>query len=264
MKISVVTATWNCRSTVGDTLTSVAGQTYADVEHVFVDGASSDGTVDFLREKMRPGSVLISESDLGIYDALNKGIGLAKGDVIGFLHADDVFASKEVLQDVATAFRDPDVDIVYGDLNYVDKLDLSIVLRRWVAGPFSQVKLQRGWMPPHPTVYVRREVYAAIGGFSLAYRIGADYEFLIRLLSGNCFKVHYIPKTMVLMRSGGVSNKDAAAIIRKTIEDWRTLRSSGQGHVGAARCLLLKNLSKVSQLRPSGFWRRASRRRGEV
>ena len=155
MKISVITATWNCAATLGDCLVAVKRQTHTDREHVVIDGASSDGTLELLQARRDQLAVLVSEPDRGIYDALNKGIARASGDVVGFLHADDVYAGPDVLAHVAQAFADPTVCAVYGDLQYVRKDNLNQVVRHWQSSPFTRARLQRGWMPPHPTLYVR-------------------------------------------------------------------------------------------------------------
>ncbi len=175
VKISVVTATWNCVSTIADCLHSVASQSYRAHEHVVIDGASSDGTLALLQASRDQLAVLLSEPDRGIYDALNQGIERATGDVVGFLHADDVYAHADVLAHIAAAFdADPDLCAVYGDLQYVRKNDTDVVVRHWKSTPFTAGRLAWGWMPPHPTLYVRREWYTRIGGLDTRYRIGVE------------------------------------------------------------------------------------------
>lgn len=244
VKISVVTATWNCAETVGDCLASVAAQTYMNREHVVIDGASTDETLEVLQAHKAQLSVLVSEKDKGIYDALNKGISRSTGDVVGFLHADDIYGSPDVLAKIAAAFSDPTVCAVYGDLLYVRKDDVGQVVRHWVSSPFSLQRLKWGWMPAHPTLYVRREWYSHIGGFDPRYRISADYFSILSLFSLPGFKAVYLPNVFVKMRLGGASNKSLKNIIRKTREDWDALRRSGVGGVGA---LAWKNLSKIGQ-----------------
>lgn len=244
MKITVVTATYNCASTIGDCLRSVAGQTHSDIEHIVVDGASTDGTVDLLHQRATQLSRIISEPDKGIYDALNKGVAQASGDVVGFLHADDLYADQRVLEDVAIAFQNPDVDAVYGDLTYVQKADTEKVVRYWRSSPFMRSSLARGWMPPHPTLYLRRGVYERFGGFDLSYRIAADYDFMLRVLGAINGKVIYLPRVLVTMRLGGESNRSIRNIIRKSAEDLRALRSN---RVGGLASLMLKNGSKLVQ-----------------
>jgi glycosyltransferase involved in cell wall biosynthesis len=244
IKISVITATWNCAGTVSECLASVAAQSWSPVEHVVIDGASRDDTLALLKQRRDQLAVLVSEPDRGIYDALNKGIARATGEVIGFLHADDVFAAPDVLAQVAKAFADPSVSAVYGDLQYVRESDVTRVVRHWRSGPFSERKLAWGWMPPHPTLYVRREWYERIGGFDTGYRIAADYFSVLRLFSQPGFKAAYLPRVLVKMRLGGESNRSLKNILRKSREDYHALRRTGVGGVGA---LAWKNLSKITQ-----------------
>jgi glycosyltransferase involved in cell wall biosynthesis len=232
---------------VVDCLQSVAGQSWPHREHVVVDGASTDGTVALLEARRSSLAVLKSEPDRGIYDALNKGIALATGDIVGFLHADDLYAHPDVLAHVAAAFDDPAVCAAYGDLQYVRRDDTSRVVRHWQSGPASASKLAWGWMPPHPTLYVRREWYARIGGFDTSYRIAADYLSILKFFSHPEFKAAYLPEVLVTMRLGGASNKSVKAIVRKSREDWRALRSTGVGALGGVGALVWKNLSKVRQ-----------------
>jgi len=244
LKISVVTATWNCVETVTDCLASVSNQTWPTIEHIVIDGASKDGTVETLEQKRQQLAILISEPDKGIYDALNKGIACATGDVVGFLHADDIYGSPDTLAQVAELFSDSTVDAVYGDLEYVRKSDTSEVVRYWQSCPFTPKHLTRGWMPPHPTLYVRREWYDRIDGFDTNYRIAADYFSILSLFSKPGFNAVYLPKVLVKMRLGGASNRSLSNIIQKSREDYDALRRSG---VGGLSALIWKNLSKVSQ-----------------
>lgn len=242
--ISVITATYNCRHTLEGCLASAQSQSGVSLDHVVVDGASGDGTRELLETRRADFGAFVSEPDDGIYDALNKGIGLARGDVVGFLHADDLFADAQVLSRIATVFADPAVQAVYGDLCYVQQEDPSRVARYWRAGPFSRQKLARGWMPPHPTLYLRRQCYEEFGGFDTAYRIAADYDFMLRVLTRLQGKVVYLPEVLVHMRVGGVSNRSLRNILRKSSEDYRALRANGVGGLGA---LAWKNVSKVPQ-----------------
>ena len=244
LKISVITAVFNNRGTIAGALDSVLEQTHKNSELVVIDGGSTDGTVEVLARYADRLGVLVSEPDQGIYDALNKGIQRAHGDVVGFLHSDDVFGSNDVLSKVAEAFEDSSVGAVYGDLVYVKRDDLSSVLRYWRAGPFSRARLSRGWMPPHPTLYVRREVYERLGGFDTRYRIAADYDHLLRIFSDPALNPRYIPEILVRMRVGGASNRSLRNIIRKSREDLEALRSNEVGGIGA---LAWKNISKIGQ-----------------
>ena len=244
VKITVVTATYNCVSTIRDCLRSVAEQRHPYIEHVVVDGVSTDGTIEILHQQVSQIDRIISEPDKGIYDALNKGVAHASGEVVGFLHADDVFADAGVLEDIAAAFQNPDVDAVYGDLTYVQKANTDQVVRYWRSSPFQRSTLARGWMPPHPTLYLRRRLYEEFGGFDLSYRIAADYDFMLRVLGKVEGEVVYLPRVLVKMRVGGASNRSIRSIMRKSAEDLRALRSNKVGGLGS---LLLKNGSKIVQ-----------------
>lgn len=212
-----------------------------------IDGASRDGTAELLEGKRSQLAVLVSEPDKGIYDALNKGIARSSGDVVGFLHADDLYAHPGVLADVAQAFSDPTVCAVYGDLQYVKQQDPSQVVRHWRSAPFSARRLAWGWMPPHPTLYVRREWYERIGGFDTRYRIAADYFSILQLFSQQEFKAVYLSQVMTKMRLGGESNRSIKNMIRKSTEDFDALRRSGFGPVQGLAALASKNLSKIGQ-----------------
>jgi glycosyltransferase involved in cell wall biosynthesis len=245
--ISIVTATWNCAKTLPDCLASVARQNYVNWEHVIVDNASTDGTIHVINQHIDQIATFKSERDKGIYDALNKGIRLSIGDVVGFLHADDLYASDDVLFKIAQAFEDPDVCAVYGDLEYVSQQDTSKVIRRWQSKPFNQRDLGWGWMPAHPTLYVRRDWYSKISGFDISYRIAADYLSILKLFTQPDFNTVYIPDVLVKMRLGGASNKSVKAIVNKSKEDWRALRSCNLSLLGALRAIAWKNLSKLRQ-----------------
>jgi len=244
MKISVITAVYNARETIVDAIESVLVQDYGDVELVVIDGASTDGTTELLETFRDRINVFVSEPDKGIYDALNKGIRHATGDVVGFLHADDLFADDAVLSRVAAAFADGAADAAYGDLVYVSKAEPDKVIRYWQSGAYSVAKLKHGWMPPHPTFYVRRSVYEQHGSFDTSFRIAADYDCMLRFLGRAEVKATYIPSVMVKMRLGGESNRSVSNIIRKSKEDYRALKGNGVGGVWA---LDWKNLSKLPQ-----------------
>jgi glycosyltransferase involved in cell wall biosynthesis len=245
--ISIVTATWNCANTLPDCLASVARQKYTNCEHIIIDGVSTDGTIDVINKHIDQIATFKTEPDKGIYDALNKGIQLATGDVVGFLHADDLYSSDHTLAKIAKAFENPKVCAVYGDLEYVSQGDTSKVIRRWQSRQFKQGDLSWGWMPAHPTLYVRRDWYSKIGGFDISYRIAADYLSILKLFTQPAFKTEYIPEVLVTMRLGGASNKSIKAILNKTKEDWRALRSCHFSVPSALRAITWKNFSKLSQ-----------------
>lgn len=243
VSISLITITLNCRDVIGDCLDSVVKQQGETFEHIVVDGVSTDGTLDIVR-RFGHLSEVISEPDDGIYDALNKGVRHVTGDVVGFLHSDDLMAHADVLTQIKEGFKDPEVDAVYGDLTYVDAVDTDRVIRLWRAGEFHPGCLRRGWMPPHPTLYVRRHWFERLGGFDTRYRIAGDYDFILRLFSQPDFKAVYLPGVMVKMRQGGSSNESLRQIILKTREDYAALRRSG---VGGFMSLFSKNFRKVHQ-----------------
>jgi glycosyltransferase len=204
ISITIITATFNSASTLRSCLDSVSAQ-HASVEHLIIDGGSKDKTISIANTYSHI-SKLISEPDKGVYDAMNKGIALATGDIIGILNSDDFYASSDVLSWVAKTFKDPSIDCCYGDLLYVDATDTARITRSWKSGEFNHRNFYWGWMPPHPTFFVRREVYEKYGMFSLNLGSAADYELMLRFLLKHKISAAYIPKVLVKMRSGGVSN----------------------------------------------------------
>ena len=246
VKISIITATWNSIDTISDCLESINTQTYDLIEHIIIDGGSVDGTLIEIGNKS-PKSKVVSEKDDGIYDALNKGIKLASGEVIGFLHSDDVFSSNNVVSIIASAFENTDICAVYGDLIYVKKSDSSIVVRKWKGSKFSKIKLYLGWMPAHPTLYVRKEWYSKIGLFGTDFSISGDYDSVLKLFSNPDFITLYIPTNFVSMRLGGVSNKFGIQILRKMNEDYRAVLNSGIRPVWAFCIIISKNVRKIPQ-----------------
>ncbi|MEI6456021.1 MAG: glycosyltransferase family 2 protein [bacterium] len=247
MKISVITITYNSEKTLRDTIESVLGQSYPDIEYIVVDGKSKDGTCDIVRSYGDRITKFVSEKDNGLYDALNKGIGLATGDVVGFLHSDDIYASAETVKLIAEAFNRFGVDAVYGDLVYVDQHDTGKIIRFWRSGKFHRSRALAGWMPPHPTFYVKREVYEKYGRFNTTFRIAADYESILRFLVRFRISTFYIPLILVRMRVGGESNKSIRNVIRKSMEDIRAMHTNGLITVAA---LFNKNASKFKQFMP--------------
>lgn len=245
LRLSIVSAVKNCRDTVHDTLHSVGMQSYPQVEHVVVDGLSTDDTFSIAKREARVGSVLLSEPDSGVYAAFNRGVLAATGNVIGFLNGDDVYADHDVLARVAACLEATDCDGLYGDLLYVSRRDPGLVVREWSAGHYDGHALRRGWMPPHPTVFLRREVFQRIGLFDESYRISGDYEFLLRALLPDTVRLHYLPGILVRMRAGGMSNWPPGNLLRKWGEDLRAMRAHG---LDARRTLLRKNVRKLPQL----------------
>jgi len=244
MKISIITVVWNNKETIKDAIDSVLSQTYKDIEYIVVDGASSDGTVEIVQGYGDKISIFVSERDEGIYDGLNKGISLATGDFVAFMHSDDLYADESVVENIMKVLeRDASLDGVYGDLIYTPKHDTSKVLRYWKSKDFDISLLKQGWMPAHPTLILKKEVYEKYGNFDLGFKIAGDYDFMLRVLSAG-IKVKYIPQVLYKMRVGGESNKSLKNIIRKSSEDLLALKNNG---VGGVFTLLIKNFSKVGQ-----------------
>ena len=242
MKISIITVAYNSAATIGDTMRSVAMQTHPDIEHIVIDGGSTDDTAAVVRKLGPHVSRLVSERDEGIYDAMNKGLRLATGDFVGFLNADDMLATPDVVAEIAAAAAGTEVDAVCGDLVYVDKDRPGEVVRYWRCGEFSPSRLRYGWMPPHPTLYVRRSRLAEHGQFDLRLRLAADYDFILRYLGRPGVRMAYLPRLLVKMRTGGASNRSLAALLRKSREDLFALQKNGVGGVLTVLCKILRKL----------------------
>jgi len=242
-KISIITICWNSADHIVSALRSVLQQTYENFEYIIQDGCSTDGTLDIVARHADPRMRVFSEPDAGIYDALNKAISKATGDIIGIVHADDFLASPTVLEKVAQVMADPSVDGVYGDLEYVLPDNPDSVIRYWRAGEYTPKLLKRGWMPPHPTLYLRREVYEQWGAFDTSYAISGDYEAILRWLVRGKIRLHYIPEVLVKMRLGGTSNR-LRNLWRKDVESLRAMRHHG---VGGLPTLAMKYLRKLDQ-----------------
>jgi glycosyltransferase len=244
MKVSIITATYNSSQTIVDTLKSLNSQTYKDIEHIIIDGQSKDNTLSLVEQYSSKVNTVISEPDKGIYDALNKGVLAATGDVVGFLHSDDLFAHSNVVRDIVLQLQSSNCDALYGDLQYVSKDNTDSVIRLWKSGEYTKNKLKNGWMPPHPTFYMKRDLYNKIGLFDLSFSIAADYDFMLRYLSSNNSRVTYLQKVIIKMRVGGASNRTLMNIIQKTKEDIRALKNNNLYWPWA---LLIKNISKIPQ-----------------
>ena len=228
MKVSIITVCFNSEKTICETIDSISSQSYSDIEHVVVDGGSSDQTASLVKTKIRSGDIFISEPDDGLYDAMNKGIDLANGEIVGILNSDDFYESEDVISSVVEAFSEnPDVDILFGDVVFVSPEDLSRVIRYYGARHFRPWKLRFGWMPPHPATFVRRSAYERVGGYRLDMRIAADYDMFVRWLLIAHLKWKYLDKVLVRMRAGGVSTSGFKSSIRLNREIVRACRDSG-------------------------------------
>lgn len=247
MRITLITATFNSASSIKTCLDSVVLQNYNDLEYLIIDGKSSDATLKIIKvyQKKFPFIKLISEKDFGIYDALNKGVQLASGDVIGFVHSDDFLEFNDIINDIVSMTKSENLDGVYGDLQYVDKSNTQEIIRSWKSCDFKPRLLKQGWMPPHPTLFLKREVYEKHGLFDLSYRISADYDFLLRIFKDPELKFGYLPKVITKMRVGGVSNQSLKNIIKKSKEDYRAIRIN---NIGNFLTLVRKNFTKIKQL----------------
>ncbi|MDB4026800.1 glycosyltransferase [Candidatus Thioglobus sp.] len=225
MKVSIITVVWNNKETIKDSINSVLNQTYADIEYIVVDGSSSDGTVDIVKGYVNKISHFISEPDEGIYDALNKGIELASGDVIGILHSDDLFSDRFVVSDMMERMAVENAEIAFSDMVIVDN-SMTKVLRYYMASYFSPWMFKIGWMPPHPTCFIKKSLFDEFGMYSLDYKVAGDFDFLVRIFYARDISWTYLDRVTVKMRQGGVSNIGFSSkkIIAKEIN--QSLRSN--------------------------------------
>ena len=244
MKISIITATFNNEETIADTLYAVNSQTYKNIEHIIIDGKSSDNTLKIIEEQKNDNLIIISEKDNGIYDALNKGIKQASGEIIGFLHADDIYADNDAIKYIVEKFNSEKSDSVYADLQYISKKNPNKIIRNWLSGEFDFKNLKKGWMPPHPTFFVKKEIYNSLGVFNTDYKIAADYDLMMRFLGKHKISTAYLPHILVKMRVGGESNKSLKNIIKKMREDYRVMKNN---NIGGIFTLIRKNTSKIKQ-----------------
>jgi len=246
MKISIITVVYNNAATIKDAIESVLNQTYNNIEYIVVDGASTDGTVEIVQSYRNKIDKFISEKDKGLYDAMNKGIGLATGDIVGILNSDDFYKSNDILEIVANEFMSKDIDCLYGDLEYVDANNTEKIVRYWKSKPFEDGLFQKGWHPAHPTFFIKRKYYEKYDVFNLDFKISADYEIMLRFLERYKLKSSYIHKTFVKMRVGGESNRSLSNILKANLESYKAWKVNGL-YINPFM-FLLKPLSKVLQL----------------
>jgi len=251
MKISIITAVLNNQGFIEQSILSVLNQTYPNIEYIVIDGKSNDGTERVIQKHSTRISKIISEADNGIYEALNKGIAAATGDVVGFLHSDDIYAEKEVLENVATVFQnDESLDSCYGNALCVKRNDLSHMVRYWKSSPYDYDRIKHGWMPPHVAFFVRKRVYDKYGTFDTDYKICGDYELILRFLYRYRISTRYISSDIVRMRMGGASTRSLKAILRKNWEGYKACKSYGLGF----STIVMKNLIKIQQLFNKGVF----------
>jgi glycosyltransferase involved in cell wall biosynthesis len=245
MKISIITIAYNSASTIEDTIRSVVSQNYTNKEYVIVDGLSKDDTKEIISRYAEHIPVFVSEKDKGIYDAMNKGVRLATGDIIGILNSDDFYADENVLSEVASIFEKTGCDGLYADLVYVNRHLSDKVIRTWVAGEYHHGKFLKGWMPPHPTFFVKREFYEKYGTYSLELKSASDYELMLRFIHKHQIKMAYLPRTIIKMRAGGQSNVTLMNRIKANMEDRLAWKMNGLHP--SLFTLTRKPLSKVFQ-----------------
>ncbi len=252
-RISIITAVYNRASTIASAIETVLSQQDVDIEYIIVDGNSTDGTRDVVLQYQDRIAKYICESDSGIYDALNKGIRASTGDIVGFLHADDLLAGPHVIRQVADVFKDSTIEAAYGDLTYVTADRPEHIVRYWKSKAFRLNRFRWGWMPPHPTVYLRREKYLELGGYRDDFQISADYELLVRMMFKHRLKTAYIEDVLVKMRLGGKSNASMGNRLLANRED--SLAWTVNGLYPPIGLQLLKPLRKLRQ-----YWTRPPRK----
>ena len=251
MKISIITVSFNSKNTIANTISSVFSQDYDNIEYIIIDGASKDGTVNIIEEFSNIYNFkYISEPDNGIYDAMNKGLSFATGDIVGFLNSDDFFSNERIISTVAKIMQNHFVDACYGDLIYVDKVHAKKIIRFWKSKSYSPGLCLSGWMPAHPTFYLRKSIYDTFGYYDTNYKLQSDFEMMIRLFEIKKITSVYIPIVMVCMRIGGASNARLSNIIKGNIEAIESCRK--HGFKAGYLFVIKKFLSRIPQffLRP--------------
>lgn len=254
MKVSIITSCFNREATIRDAIESVCAQTYPDIEYIVIDGASKDGSLRVIKEYSERISHLVSEPDKGMYEGLNKGLKLATGDIIGLVHSDDFLYSKDSIAHIVQKFEETNADLVYGNGLFVDFNDTRKVVRNWISGTYSKAKMKRGWLPLHPTVYIRKECIDKLGMYDESFKIAADSDFLVRYMYEGNLKIAYLDEYIVRMRMGGLST-DSEKMKQKWAEDLRMYRSHG---FSPYLTLGMKILSKIPQFISAKFMKKES------
>lgn len=244
-KVTIITVCYNSAKTIEDTIQSVINQTYDHIEYIIVDGLSTDNTLEIINKYKDKIAKIVSEKDAGLYDAINKGIDLATGDIIANLNSDDFYIDNNVIADVVAKMEGEKSDTLYADLYYVDAVDTNKVTRNWVSGEYKKGMFFKGWMPPHPTFFVRKSVYDNYGKFNLELKSAADYEIMLRFIHKHECSISYFPRVVVRMRVGGVSNVSLINRLKANREDKRAWEMNGLKP--KPYTLIFKPLSKVLQ-----------------
>ena len=245
VKISIITICKNSASTIESTIKSVINQSDQSFEYIIVDGCSNDSTLEIIEQYKSKVDKFVSEPDSGLYDAMNKGIELAEGEIIGFINSDDYYVNEKVIENIRHSFIDSGADSVYGDIQYVDKDNPDKVIRNWVAGKYNIKKFFFGWMPPHPSFFVKSQIYKKFGKFNLRLRFSADYELMLRFLLKHRISAYYFPQCVIKMRIGGQNNKSLKNRLKANYEDrlaWKINKLKG-GFLASA----MKPVSKIHQ-----------------
>ncbi|MEZ4938555.1 MAG: glycosyltransferase family 2 protein [Crocinitomicaceae bacterium] len=245
MKISIITIAYNSEETIEDTIKSVIDQDYSEIEYIIIDGGSKDGTLDIVERYKDQIAIIVSEPDKGIYDAMNKGVQRATGELVGILNSDDIYAHKQVLSKVVDKIQEEKADALYADLVYVDREDTDKITRKWISGTYKSGQFKKGWMPPHPTFFIRRDWYTKFGMYSTELKISADYECMLRMIHKNHAKLAYLNEVITKMRVGGESNVSIKNRIKANKEDRLAWKMNGlkPGVFTSIR----KPLSKIGQ-----------------
>jgi glycosyltransferase len=245
MKVSIITVCHNSEATLESTIRSVLSQNYKDIEFIVVDGRSTDGTAAIIDKYRSRISKFVSEKDEGMYHAINKGISLASGEIVGILNSDDIYSDERIISRIVKEFEVKKTDCIYGDLQYVARDNPNKIIRHWKSKPYNEKLFLNGWMPPHPTFFVRRECYSRYGLFNTSFSISADYELMLRFLYKNKISSSYIPEVLVKMSVGGISNKSIQSRIKANKEDRRAWEINGLKPNSFT--LIIKPLSKLRQ-----------------
>jgi glycosyltransferase involved in cell wall biosynthesis len=245
MKVSIITVVFNGERYLEECIKSVLGQDYKNIEYLIIDGGSNDQTLSIIKKFSQELDYFISEPDKGMYDALNKGIRAATGDVVGILNADDILATEDVISSIVVAFEQNNADGVYGNLNYIDTSPFKKILRKWVSKQFVNRDISFGWMPAHPTLYLKKDLFNRFGNYSLDFGTAADYELMVRFLYVNRISAHFLNKLLVNMRIGGMSNSSLKQRYLAFVNDYKAVKRNKLPC--PLTTVLLKKISKLQQ-----------------